>query len=363
MLRLKTLKYALPMVAFLAVSAISSTPASAHDWQPVYSNGDGVTLWYDKDSGKSAVTIERNGRFEVYFDKAVIDAVLDKWDGSSNPNPDDPNNGKGTFKPDIVALIKQGHGTWNVPVNPENSPIGSVINGDGGGKIPHWNPGGEEGDGKNHNPGDGKSAIERYNEEQKAKIQHALEVAAREAGKSGMGMFDGSEGGSESWGGLKPHGGIKTGDNKGPDGDQGDSTHDASDFKDPYLPKGEDLGAKPEIVNPTPDGKKQGRTSVKIGNLGTGDAKGKSGNGTTGKGDAQGMTFGKGKGGGAGGGDQGMALGPKKGGGGDQGGKTDKQVSTVMSPGLLDGGNGLAFNGPSGAGHVGGHVSALRGGR
>ena len=61
--------------------------------------------------------IEKDGKYGVYFEQGVIDAVFDKI-GSSNPNPD--TDGAGTFKPDFEELLKDLKGAkWEVRVDPE----------------------------------------------------------------------------------------------------------------------------------------------------------------------------------------------------------------------------------------------------
>jgi hypothetical protein len=337
MLRFKYLKFALPVVALLATTALTSTSARA-EWQPVYQTGDGsATLWYDADNSKYAVVIEKDDKYGVYFEKGVIDAMFDKWD-SSNPNPDDATNGKGTEKPDVEAALKKAHGvTWNVKVNPENSPLGGVINGNGGGKVPHWNPGGDDNGSGPGSPPDSKPHG-GLTDKQKADIAHMLDKAAHQTVVGKQGMFDGSEGGTESWTGINKHGGVKTGKNDGKgQGDRGDSSTTGEDYRDPNVPKGEDLGVKPELVNPSPEIKGRGAAKNKLGvvKLRVKDA----GNAGNKSGEA-----------------------PKT--------SKEQKAADVMSPGLLEGGGGFAFNGPAAAGSIGGvggggsRVGAIsRGGR
>ena len=136
------LKFALPVVALLASTALFTTPAKA--WEQSWQSSDGsVSMWYQVGSGgqtKCAVVIE-DGKYGVYFEQGVIDAVFDKI-GSSNPYPSDPHGVLGTFKPDFEELLKNLKGAkWEVRVDPESSPLGGYINRNGGGKVPHWNPG------------------------------------------------------------------------------------------------------------------------------------------------------------------------------------------------------------------------------
>lgn len=317
--RIKSLKYALPVAVLLAATALSLTAARA-DYEEWWQSDDGsVSLWHDDATGKTVVLIEHDGKYGVYDQQAVIDAVFDKIDGS-NPNPDDPNNGKGTSKPDVAELIKHMHDVkWTVKVNPEDSPLGGVIDGNGGGKAPHWNPGDEDGGKGPSSPPDNKPHG-GMSDQQKAAIQKALNEAAREAALGGQNMFDGSEGGNESWGGLNVHGKNSSSNNGKPDGDKGDSTVYGDDYKDNNVPKGEDLGPKPELVNPSPELKGHGHAKKHIGSIKLNH--GKTGGKDTGKAGKSGKPNGN---------------------------------TAVLSPSLLEGGNGFSSNGPAGTGGGPGH--------
>src|SRR5688572_14820803 len=99
------LRFALPVAALLASTAIFTTPAKA--WEQSWQSSDGsVSMWYQVGSDgqtKFAVVIEKDGKYGVYFEQGVIDAVFEKI-GASNPNPD--TDGAGTFKPDFEELLK-----------------------------------------------------------------------------------------------------------------------------------------------------------------------------------------------------------------------------------------------------------------
>lgn len=383
--RFKLLKHALPVVALLSTTALFSTSASAH-WTAAWQSSDGsVTLYHDDyDDAKHpfAVVYEKDGKFSVSFSPSVIDAILQKMEAGTNPSPDDPNNGKGTFKPDVESLIKSGRGAhWTVKVNPEDSPLGGVIDKNGGGKVPHWNPGDDDGKGAPSDPRNdapGSAAIAKRD----AAIDKAIQDAARQATNAGKGMFDGSEGGNEGPPVLNIHGSTGGGSNGGKNqGDRGDGTVTGDNYRDPNAPKGEALGPKPELVNPTPDLKILGQEKHKLGNADAairskdGDTHGltfngkdgvhpdlmrKGGKGTNGPGATHGLTF-NGKG---------MPTDQKTGAGDgtktaraaldacNPGGKCGSQASNIMSNGLLDGDtHGLTFNGASAVG--GGH--GLRG--
>jgi hypothetical protein len=307
------LKFALPVVALLAGTAILTTPAKA--WEQTWQSSDGsVSMWYERGSDgqtKFAVVIEKDGKYGVYFEQGVIDAVFDKI-GSSNPNPD--TDGAGTFKPDFEELIKDLKGAkWEVKVNPENSPLAGYINGNGDGKVPHWNPGPDDDGGPNSSPGKPNKPEGPTPKEIAAKLA-ALNAAIRGFENMKGGMFDGSEGGTEG----PPTVG------KGPKGNHGQGNYGDyggdGDKPDKPVIDTDEVGPKPEVVNPpyfkTP-GVAKATTEVKKPKTVAIETKGKV--------DGKGKTAGKSAGG-----------------------------SVLMSPGLLGGGQGLGTNGPSSAGMAAG---------
>jgi hypothetical protein len=306
------LKFALPIVALLAGTAIVSAPAKA--WEQGWQSSDGsVSLWYERGSDgqtKFAVIIEKNGKFGVYFEQGVIDAVFDKM-GGSNPDPNDPNNGQGTFKPDVEELLKKAKGaTVIVAREIWETPLGDYLERGGGGKGPKWNPGPDD-DGEPGGSGGKPDKPEGPTAKEVAAKLAALNAAIRGFENMKGGMYDGSEGGTESppTVGKGPHSNHGQGNN-GDDGDDGP--------KKPVIDTNE-LGPKPELVNPpyfkTPGKAKTAKTGIetkkpKVATIGT-----------KGKADGKGKTDGKSAGG-----------------------------SILMSPGLLGGGTGLGANGPSSAG-------------
>jgi hypothetical protein len=326
MVSLKTVKYALGAAALMLSVALVSTPAHA-EWTEWWKSSDGsVTLWHnDSDTSpvKFAVMVEKDGKFGVSFSENLVHAILEKIEGGSNPNPDDPNNGRGTERKDIASMIEHTKGVnWIVPVNPEDSPIGGAINGHGGGKIPHWNPGEDSGGGGNTSNPQNSRPNDAINAKRDAAIEKALELAARDAAKGSQGMFDGSEGGTETWTGFNTHGPKKNQNDGKNQGDRGDSSSTGDDYR-PDIPKGEDLGPKPEVVNPAFKGGR-GSGKVKVGHAGKLNVETvKKNEGTGGK--ASGGT-----------------------------------TSSLMSPGLLEGGGGFAFNGPAAAAGGGHAVRAAR---
>lgn len=300
------LRFALPVAALLATTALVSTPAKA--WEQGWQSSDGsVSLWYEHGSDgqtKFAVVIEKDGKYGVYFEQGVIDAVFDKI-GGSNPDPNDPNNGQGTFKPDIKELLKDAKGI-NVKVKAElwDTWLGEYLSRGGDGKGPKWNPGPDDdgspntGTGGNHKP-EGPTAKEILAR------QKAINVAVRNIENMKGGMYDGSEGGTEG----PPSVGPKSGHGQG-NGNDDDKSPDKPDDN-----VKNELGPKPELVNPpyfrTGKGK-TGGAEIKKGKVAVVDTKGKSAGKAEGK---------------------------------SGGGKT-----APMSPGLLDSGPGLGANGPSAAG-------------
>lgn len=298
------LKFVLPVAALLTTTAFVATPAMA--WEQSWTSKDGsVSLWYERGSDgqtKFAVVIEKDGKFGVYFEKGVIDAVFDKI-GSSNPDPSDPNNGQGTFKPDIAELLKDAKGV-HVNVTPEiwDTPLGDYISRGGNGKGPKWNPGPDDDGSPSSGPGSVKKPEGPTPQEIAAKMA-AINALARSHQNMKGGMYDGSEGGTEgppsvgpkSGGGSSGQGGG-SGDDKGPDKPNIDT---------------DELGPKPEVVNPpyfkTPATRhaKSGADTKKVKTVKV-DTKGK----------------------------------VAKAGGN----------SALMGPGLLDGGPSLGASGPAGAG-------------
>ncbi len=338
MFRFKSaLKFAAPLALLLATTALSLTSTSVradyyddHGWHDYGSNEDGsATLWYNSDTGQWAVTIGAN----VYIDDAVCAAMVEKLGyGHSNPNPDDPNNGKGTEKPSADAIKKFLADAAAVLHNsPINSKVGGIIEQNGGGKAPHWNPG----DGDDKGPGDLPSSKDKKDAaaELKAKIQAQLEKAAKQAALGKQGMFD--EGAGESWGGFNVH--SKKNDPSASNGDPDNGDHSPDK---PDVPKGEDLGQKPELVNPNPEmmpgaggkiggkGKSRNTVSVEDPNLKNG-----------GKGKLNGFVAVK-------------KVATDKSGKSDSSWTDDVKPAkrTVMSPSLLDGATGLGSSGPSGIG-------------
>ena len=300
---------------------LTSTSAQA-GWEEVGHNEDGsATLWYNDVNGRWVVTIEKDGKMGIYDQEGVIRAMLAKL-GLSNPNPNDDNNGKGTDKPDIRELLKQLKDAKAVVVNtPIDSKLGGIIEQNGGGKAPHWNPGDDDNKGPK-DPPSSKDHKGGLTAEQKANLQKMLNEVARQAALGKAGMYDGSEGGSESAPELNKHA-QKNGsnDNKGDHENPNDPSNDK-----PNVPKGENLGPRPELVNPNPElrtgGKGKAHVAVKAKNRTlTKTAKldsGKSGKGKTGN---------------------------------------SNGAANIMSPGLLEGGgNGFASSGPAATGH------AIRGG-
>jgi len=308
-------KFALPLAVLLATTALSLTSTSVRaEWNEVGSNEDGsATLYYNDTNGSWAVVIEKDGRYGVYIDDAVAKAMLEKLGhGHSNPNPDDPNNGKGTEKPSAEAIkqmIKDAAAVYhNTPIN---SKVGGIIEQGGGGKVPHWNPGDDD----NNGPSNPPSSKDRkdMSAELKAKIQKALDLAAKQAAMGKQGMFDGSEGGTESWGGFNMHG-----PKNDPSGSKGDKDNGDHSPDKPDIPKGEDLGPKPELVNPNPVLKAPG--AIKTTKLGTVSVKKQTLGATDGKKKTEGQT---------------VKTADKTAGG-----------PKIMGPGLLDGGT-TGFSGGS----------------
>ncbi|MBM3528001.1 MAG: hypothetical protein FJX62_07910 [Alphaproteobacteria bacterium] len=314
MLRLKsTLRFALPLALLLATTAVSTVlvPTSAKAWENTWTSGDGsVKLWYQVGSDgqtKFAVTIEKDGKFGVYLEPGVIDAVFDKM-GGSNPDPNDPNNGAGTFKPDVEELLRKVKDASAVFHNEIlDSPLGAYLERGGDGKGPKWNPGPDGDDSGPNNPPSSKEPKGGLTAEQQKNLDKMANAAMRHAKAIKGGMYDGSEGGTEGPPTLDMKGSPKNNNSTGGNDKDGDGKNDY----EPTIP-GNDLGPKPELVNPPVlnDAKKQtakrgtsARKQVVVAS--------------------------------------------------ERNGKTAK-TSNLMSRGLLDGSGGFNSTGPAGTGAVGG---------
>ena len=218
-------------IAASAFIAIASAPAPAHA-------EDKISEWIDDETGDV---------IELYSDKGKAMMVVTHSDGSvevwheSNPNPDD--NGKGTSKPDVAALLRLSHLAYKVHKNAEDTPLGTWTTQGGKGRGPHWNPGDDQG---NHGPGSAPDHSGDYNQTAKERAEQ-LRVAnahAKALNTIGGSMGSGEEGGGENAPGLGNHGSGK--------GGSGDGSGSYKDRQNKTIGKTESLGPHPEVVNPPP---------------------------------------------------------------------------------------------------------------
>src|SRR5436190_704410 len=139
-----TFRFALPLAVLLTTTALTLTPANA-DWEQGWQSSNGeVQLWYWEDDNGSAtkwvVYIEHDGWFGVYHSPEVVNWVILYKKGSSDPQPDPDSNAK-IDKPDLKELMKLAKDAIAIEKKiPEQSPLAGIIEKDGGGYVPHWNP-------------------------------------------------------------------------------------------------------------------------------------------------------------------------------------------------------------------------------
>lgn len=165
-------------------------------------------------------------------------------DGESNPSPDDPNNGKGSYKPDVEGLLKKVKDAYRVGNNIEDTPLGGIINRHGQGFRPKGNPG--DADGWDHGPGSAPDHSGDYKKTPKQMremlIAENIDARARFNIAGGMGGYGDS---GEEAPGIDNHGSSNT--NNSDDADYRDGQND--NIGDTY-----DLGPRPDLINPNPDG-------------------------------------------------------------------------------------------------------------
>jgi hypothetical protein len=159
-------------------------------------------------------------------------------------NPDPDGSSKGTSKPDVKELLKKAGVKYDVHKNPENTPLGGILNGQGKGFNPRGNPGDDTSHDKGPSaPHDG-SADYKKTPKQLEQERAQMNMDARIRGNMKGGMYDGTEGGSESPTGPGNH--DKGKNNGGSD----DSSY--KDHQNKNVGKTYDLGPRPDLINPNP---------------------------------------------------------------------------------------------------------------
>ena len=218
-------------IAATAFVAITSAPAPALA-------EDKISEWIDDETGDVIELYSDNGKAMMVVHHA--DGGIEVWH-ESNPNPDD--NGKGTSRPDVKALLKLAHLAYKVHKNAEDTPLGAWTTEGGKGRGPHWNPGDDQG---NNGPGGAPNHSGDYSETAKEKADQIKAANAKAAtlNRIGGSMGSGDEGGSENAPGLGNHGGGK--------GGSGNGSGSYQDRQNKTIGKTESLGPHPEVVNPPP---------------------------------------------------------------------------------------------------------------
>jgi len=242
------LRYALPFALLLGMTTLSTTlvPTSAMAWELAGSK-DGWSLYYMVGSdGQThfAAVIEQNGHVLVSFNENVIDIAFSVTQGKSDPGPDQDTD-KGIDKPDINALLKKVKGvTLQINQMPEKTPLGKWLDSEGGGFVPHWNPGDDDsGKGPGNPPQKNTGGLTAQQLKAYAKL---MNLAARELNDIG-----GSMGGYGDVGDSTP--GLPTNKNNNGNNGRGKGGGNGSDNnngKRKYLGSDLSLGPRPDLVNP-----------------------------------------------------------------------------------------------------------------
>jgi hypothetical protein len=237
-----------PLALLLGVAGVATTtvpkPAFGETtgpiWQQVgkdWKNANGTTMkvfvnWDNPDVYK----------FDVIDKAGKIYTVMMKQVPKSNPDPDAATS-KGVEPVDVGGLIKKGLITYKVLISAENTQLARWIDREGGGIIPHYNPGDQDG-GKGPSrapkgPDTGPTA------KQKGDLLKNINFIAKSLNTIGTSMGMGEEGGSESWS-LDKSGSSKGRGNGSGKGD--------GNYKNAHIGGGEavTLGPRPDLVNPAP---------------------------------------------------------------------------------------------------------------
>jgi hypothetical protein len=249
---------ALPLAILLATTAIGTAvlPTTARaDWDELGTwtgnNGTTVTV-YQNDDGKYATIAENSKGAAISFTDAAAYTIMQragfKW--KSDPGPDD--NGKGTEPVDVAGLIAKGLITYQVKVNAENTPLAKWLDSQGGGFVPHWNPGDDSGD-------KGPSKTPTVNtggptEKQLQSLARLMNEAVKDINSLGQSMGDVGDIGSENAPGLPTNKSSNTGYKPGKtdgDGNRNNSGKNNDNGKNKFLGRSFDsLGPRPDLVNP-----------------------------------------------------------------------------------------------------------------
>jgi hypothetical protein len=235
----------LPLVFALGIGIPSTTIlttaayADENDWEP-------WQTWTESDGTVVTAFVNPNDRdfillVEVWKDGSVATHIQD-ISGKSDPGPDD--NGKGTEPVNVAGLIAKGRVKYQVKANPENTPLASWIDSEGGGATPHWNPGDDT---DNKGPGNAPTInTGGPTEKQKQSFAKLMNEAAKQVQAFGTSMGGDVDAlGNENAPGLpvnkNGNSGGKGNTNNGTDNNSGKRKTFGSDMS---------LGPRPDLVNP-----------------------------------------------------------------------------------------------------------------
>lgn len=169
-MRLKSsLRFALPLALLFGTTALStsllppsmtdgllSTAARADDgvggsWDVgswTSSDGTTYTVWVDDGTGAYSVSIEKGNTFTIVYSDKLADQLfaLPGFKPGGDPGPDDTETGG--EPPDIIGMLKNAQGAViKVHVYPDQTPLAQWLDANGGGIVPVWNPGDDNGNG------------------------------------------------------------------------------------------------------------------------------------------------------------------------------------------------------------------------
>ena len=226
------LRFALPLALLLGAA---TTPALA-EWKldAVYYAPNSTTAVFVDGDRKCYVTYTgpNNPYIVVYLDTG----------------PDDAGSEKNVEKPDVVSMLKHAKISYTVTLAPEQTPLVKWIDRGGFGFNPHGNPG--DTDTGISRPGqppkryDPDSKDSKLTAKQIASIDRLYNAGVRLQQILGAGMGSGEEGGTEAAPGLDKNNNTGNRNNSG-------KNNDSDNGKNKILGRAfDDLGPRPDLVNP-----------------------------------------------------------------------------------------------------------------
>jgi len=254
---------ALLLSATAAWTTLAPTPAAA-DWevnQQFDIKGGHVTVWRDVDADghvKSAVQFDSYGKTLISFSPAVLSYVFEKSAQGGDPGPDDDTRSQ-SEPVNVAGLIEKGLITYKVKVTPENTKLAKWIEQDGGGAVPHWNPGEDDNKGPSIPKRNDAENGPTLTQAQLAAYAKLMNRATAELTRIGTSMGDVGDLGSESAPGLptNKNGNGSSNKNNGP----GNGTDNKSGQRK-FLGTDFSLGPRPDLVNPPHSNSKTTKTNL-----------------------------------------------------------------------------------------------------